>query len=411
MLPRQRIHWPTVFQLLLSGLGLMLFLASTFGLLVAGILAKFGGGLGRIDPLPLFTYAWMSLVVSLLLLPSLVYALLRLFGREGRSWKLPHHFLIAAIALIAWPALILAGQAVSVRPTISWLVLPPIQALAVVIPLWFLIELGRRGLRAGSPQRQWGVLSVGLLITPTLTLIVESVLLLVLAVGAGLWLSQNPDALTGIQRLLERLANPNLNNESLLRILRPYLQQPVVIYAILALVAGVLPVIEELLKPLGVWGIASLRITPAEGFVAGLISGAAFALLETSGALRGMSSATWAATVIGRTGTGLLHTITAGLTGWGLALAWSKAAYLRLAGIFLLSFALHAAWNTLAIFMGAYATFNAPAVQANSILGWISSASPYALGVLAVTMLLILIGVNSKLRREGRVASREQAFE
>ncbi len=404
----QRVHLPSILQLLISGFGLIFFLTSTVGLFIAGIFARFGGGLAGASSLPFFTLGWTSLAVCLLLLPSLVYALLRLFGRDDAlpGWKLPNSFRASLIALALWPVLLLIGQAVSTRYAINWIFLPPIQVLVVMIPLWFLVELGRRGLPGGSPQRRWGVLSVGLVITPTLAVIVEIALLIVLFAAWVVWLVQNPQALNEVNRLAQRLALSPQDSETILRILRPYLQRPVVIYALLAILAGVVPLIEELLKPLGVWGVASLRLTPAEGFVAGLISGAAFAMMETSGVLGQQGAGTWAGTVIARSGTGLLHTVTAGLTGWGLALAWSKGAYLRLAGLFLLAFSLHAAWNTLGIFMGVFANFRGPGFSNFSLtLGRINLISPYALGVLAVTMLLILIGTNRSLKK---VESREQ---
>ncbi len=408
MTPNQRVHLPSVLQLLISGVGLTFFLASTAGLFAAGAIARFGSGLAGADSLSLFMLGWMSLAVCLLLLPSLVYAILRLFGRGDVSlgWKLPGSFHSALIALALWPVLLVIGQVISTRSDINWLLLPPLQALAVIIPLWFLVELGRRGLPSGSPQRQWGILSVGLVITPTLAMLVEIVLMIALFAIWIIWLVQNPAVYNDINRLAQRLTLTPVDSETILRILRPYLQRPVVIYAILGILAGLVPLIEELIKPLGVWGIASLRLTPAEGFVAGLISGAAFALVETSGVLGQQGAGTWAATVIARSGTGLLHTVTAGLTGWGLALAWSKGAYLRLAGIFLLAVSLHATWNTLGVLMGVFADFQSPGVATAPILGYLSAASPYALGVLAVTMLLILIGTNRRIR-EWRVENRE----
>ena len=398
----QPVHLPSLLQLALSGLGLFFFMASTAGLFIAGLFTVSGStGLRGANALSLFTLGWMSLTICLLLIPSIGYAILRLFGRDGVSWKLPDSFRMARFALIAWPVLLLAGQVISTRPSVDWLLLPPIQVLCVVIPLWFLVELGRRGLRGGSPQRQWGLLSFGIIVTPTLAMVLEIGLLLALGVAAVVWLMQQPQLTNELNRLAQRLSMSPTDNETILRIMRPYLQQPVVIYAMLALLAGIIPLLEELLKPLGVWSIASLRITPAEGFVAGLISGAAFALIETSGVLGGPAvGSTWAGTVIARSGTGVLHTVTAGLSGWGLALAWSKGAYLRLAGIFLLAVTLHAIWNTLGVLMGVYAAFQAPGASQIPILGQISAAAPYALGILAVTMLGILISVNARLKRE-----------
>jgi len=55
-----------------------------------------------------------------------------------------------------------------------------------------------------------------------------------------------------------------------------YINNPFVLYTILALFSGFIPLVEEMLKPLAVWFLVSWRLSPSEGFTAGLISGLAF---------------------------------------------------------------------------------------------------------------------------------------
>jgi len=82
-----------------------------------------------------------------------------------------------------------------------------------------------------------------------------------------------------------------------------------------------IPLLEELLKPLAIWILVWRKLTPVEGFVAGLICGSAFGLIESIGNLASISGSDWIIVVLGRTGTGLLHTVATGLVGWGLASA------------------------------------------------------------------------------------------
>lgn len=393
----ERVRLSSVLQLVVSGFGLIFFLTGAAGMFLAGVLAKVSGGLvnsANADALSFFTFGWLSLAISLLLIPSLIYTLASLFGRGGVALRLPGGFRAASVAGLFWPLLLVAGQALAGRPALSWLLLPPVQVLSALIPLWWLVELGRRGLQGGSPQRRWGVLSFGLIVTPLLAIVLEILLLLGVVVLLLVWLNRQPQFLAELNRLAQRLAAAQMNPEATLRILRPYLQQPLVVYGLLAFVAGLIPLMEELFKPLGVWLVASRRITPQEGFVAGLLCGAAFALIETSGALAGPAGGSWLGTITGRAGTGLLHVVTAGLSGWGLALAWSKARYLQLGCIFLGVFALHAAWNTFGVLLSLYE-------GSAALLGRLHSAAPFVLGALAGTMLFILFGVNRKLSGEG----------
>jgi RsiW-degrading membrane proteinase PrsW (M82 family) len=159
---------------------------------------------------------------------------------------------------------------------------------------------------------------------------------------------------------------------------------------------GLIPLVEELLKPLALW-LLSPRLTPAEGFVAGLICGAAFALLETMGMLSAPVNDAWAGVVIGRLGTGLLHTVNTGLVGWGLAVAWSQERYMELGIIFLLAAGLHSIWNIFSILLGISPIFNLLGVD-SGLMARLGTAAPITLGVLILTLYLLLAGFNQRLR-------------
>jgi hypothetical protein len=53
--------------------------------------------------------------------------------------------------------------------------------------------------------------------------------------------------------------------------------------------------------------------------------------------------------MVARLGTSAIHILTAGLTGWGLVLAWRQGRFGRLALAYLGAVALHAAWNGMVI--------------------------------------------------------------
>ena len=100
------------------------------------------------------------------------------------------------------------------------------------------------------------------------------------------------------------------------------LQKPYVLLGLLAVTSLIVPFLEELLKPLALLVVANRNPTPSQGFVGGLICGAAFAFLETSGTLASGIDSGWVVLVLMRLGTGLLHITASGLVGLGLARAW-----------------------------------------------------------------------------------------
>jgi hypothetical protein len=402
MQPARKTHFPSVVQLVISGFGLLIFGGSAAGLFITALVSLMGNGFVVVDVFPLFSMAWTALAVSLLLIPSLIFALLRLMGREDRWRRIRKGLRVSSLFMLAWPLLVLLGHFLSTNNQLAIFLVPPIQVLAIAIPLWWFLELGRSGLRRNHSQRNWGVMSVALVVTPTVIILIELVLLIILGIAGIIWLSSQPQILEELNRVAQRLMNADLDPETTLRILRPYLQQPLVLYAIFAVASGFIPLIEELFKPLALWGLASRRFTPADGFVSGLICGAGFALIESLGMLSSAAvGMDWASSVTARLGTGLLHMVTAGIVGYGLASAWSRARYLRLGGIFFIAFVLHGIWNFFAILLGILPALEGPAIPANlTFLARLSAVAPVALVIMGIAMFLILIGANRRLRRD-----------
>jgi hypothetical protein len=154
--------------------------------------------------------------------------------------------------------------------------------------------------------------------------------------------------------------------------------------------------LEELFKPLGVWLMAGKKMTPSQGFTAGLICGATFGLLESLSTIYMVSGNNWVFTAVARIGTGLLHTFTAGLSGWALARTLQDNKYIRISLMYIGVVLLHGCWNLFAILMAV----NKMILPINSpLLDKLSNASSWVLVGLAVAMLVILVLVNTFLRR------------
>lgn len=142
-------------------------------------------------------------------------------------------------------------------------------------------------------------------------------------------LMQTPAALASPQRLLEAISAPAL------------------VIGLGLLVAVATPLIEEMVKSLGVPLVAQLRpVTRAQAFAFGLIAGAGFSLTEALFyGLVGLPHQ-WVAPVLTRAATVVIHGAATGLLG----IAWYEALQRR-TGRFLLyaaaGIALHGLWNTL----------------------------------------------------------------
>jgi len=397
------LHWPSVFQFglsLLAFITLFTFSASLAGL---GLLQIFDRSIFIYNTTPLLLMSAGVALSSILLLPSAWYALLRLTGRPAAAARrlgvivscLTRPAVLVIIVLLA----VLLGDFISRSETLDWVVLPFLHVLAVGLPVLLLASIGWRGLPSGSPQRAWGVFVSGLVLGPALTVVAELLAILLLVLGGIFYISLHPDLAQELMVLGEQIEQFQDTPDLSLPLVIPYLSQPSVLFVVFSFTAGLVPLIEELFKPIGVWLLAGRRLSPAEGFSAGVISGAGFALFENLAF--SSTGAEWTATVTLRMGTGLLHILTAGLTGWALALAWSHRRYLRLLVIFFCAVLLHSIWNGLAL------------VTAASFLtlpSWIDAVTLVTLatgGLVFITIIsfVILLRLNRALRKDENLFS------
>jgi len=396
--PRRATHIPSVFQLLLSGVGVLVCGLAALLLFASGLIGLTTSG-EKGNTSFLFSTAWVALLVFALLLPSIVYAIARLSGHPLSAIALKNRYVIAVAGLVIWPFLLVVGNNLSDSPEAS-IVLPFLQLFAIGLPLWWFLETGQRGLSTGSPQRTWGMASFSLLLSPLTALIIELIAMVVMAVLAFVIIGVHQPQLLDQLNYLMTQYRAGLDPSMAEQLSREALAQPGVIFCVLILFSGIAPMIEELIKPLALWVIAIRKPTPAQGFVCGLICGAAFALLESLGIASSSTGDAWLLNMLQRSGTGLLHITTCGLMGWGLASAWSQQKYLRSGLAFCGAVLLHGTWNAFGLLMG-FIPFLGPTISAQlPVAAWMSQVAPVALGILALVALFILLGLNRSLRKE-----------
>lgn len=385
----------TIAQLILSGLGMVFSFLGAAGLVVLGLT---GFSTAYAEPavqVPIFSLAWVCLLIGVLAIPSVVSSIQRLLQQE------PHFsgqssFRWANILIILWPLVLILGNSIASKPTVNWLFLPPLQIFAIGLPIFWLVSFARRNLPPTNQQREWGLINFSALLTMPLIMLVE-ILVMVALIGIGiLWLNSQPDLLNSLEQFARNIIMSQANPEEVFKLLSPYLQNPLVIFSTLAIISGIIPLIEELFKPLAMWVLSGRNLSPAEGFVSGAICGATFALIESLFYLSNPTPEGWAILTIGRAGTGLLHTTCTALVGWALALTWQQGKYLRLALMYLLAVLLHGVWNSLSILIGLSAALNH--VPANlQILSVISQIAPYGIGALVIGSITFLFASNRYL--------------
>lgn len=386
-------------MLVLSGTGVALSLMAGSGLFLAGLidLIQNPGDTGQLQGT--ISLAWTSIFIALILLPSAVLAIFRLVGKPLPRWRLPHAVMLANAGLCLVPILIVAGITAGLNQYTAAIVIPLLQLGTVALPLIWLLVMARRNLTQSSAQRDWGLASFSLMVTVPLIITIEAVLVAVIVIAAIIYLKyQSPALLQEFSETINRLMNTGADPEAVLRILRPYTGQPAVIYFLFAIMAGLIPLLEEIFKPLALWFFAGRPLTPREGLLGGMICGASFALFESLGSLVSIGADTWAAVAIGRIGTGILHVTASGLVGWGMAKAWSEGRYGSLAAAYLAAFGLHAMWNLSALMTGFRELAQASPVLVNQFNG-IVQASPFVMVMLACFMVSIILKANMDFQK------------
>ena len=291
---------------------------------------------------------------------------------------------------------ILAGYLLAGMAIVNWLVLPILTIPAIAIPLGVLLALGTRKLPFATRWQTWTVLGLSMTLGPILLFALEILLAIFLFIGVVVYVMSQPGLVFELQQISEQIMILGPPSEEAIELLAPFLTRPGVMVITLLYIAILVPAIEEIFKPIGVWLFAGKLDSQAQGFTLGALSGAGYALIETIG-VSGQQTGEWASLLASRIGTGLLHITPSALMGAAIVLAVRNRHYLRMLGTYLLAVFLHGSWNALAMLF----TFSTLAEQFDQpgSLGTFQPATISAMVVLAVGLFLILILTNRRLRK------------
>lgn len=399
---KNKNHIPSVLTLFVFGVAiiLMLTIAAIFG--IVSIMSLINGDA---DPAGQMIASGVFAFQAVLLVICGWFVLEKSRGREAADAPFKFPFALWQVAVILGFVFFGAifGGAITLTgiPLLGWLILPILSVLMITLPIWMFYGIGSNGIYPGARWRFFSILGLSMTIAPFIMFMLESVLLIFIVILASIYLAvSQPNLVNEISRIAQAVSNET-SPEAILSMVAPYITNPLVIGTAIGYISVLVPVIEELLKPLAVWLFARKIETPAQGFVLGMLSGAGFALFESLNASAD-GSTSWAVIVGARAGTSLLHMTTSGLMGWGIVTVFKEKKYLRFLGTLLSAVLLHGIWNACALGAGITAS--------GEFLGkpeWLINYTPALLCgllVMAVGIFAVLTASNRRLKKLALIA-------
>ena len=382
-------------------------LAAAFSLLVAlllAILAVLDDGTLRLAPLTILVSV-AALGVGLGL-PLAVAAWRSWQRRPSPALHLPPAGWLAMIFL----GLLALGQLL-LGTSVNILFLPPLHVAASLLPPLLIVAAITPAMqRAGAVLTRRNLvaqLAYGGLVATMLAIVLEVVVVLAIVALAGIGLALLPGGQESIQRLVFELQAGVLTADPLL-VLRSLLS-PGVVLGVGLLVAGVVPLLEEMIKSLGAGlnGVVQGRLTRAHAFTFGVIAGVGFSFAEALFYASQQLPHGWAGGVVLRGLTAVIHGASTGLfaLGWYEVIARRPARFWPYAagGV-----AIHALWNGLSgltVLAGLAAMDGSITLQAAGGVGAIVAVG--LLGVTWLAALAVLIYQTRRLSAELRNAGKD----
>ncbi len=253
-------------------------------------------------------------------------------------------YLLMPIFLVAAAA----GQLAFQRDILPYLLGPPAHIVASAFPVLAAVMLLRRLGRRVPSSASLGAFLVGTWLVPPLALVLELALLAPIIAVAAIGLMMSGEGQELIRQLQEQL--PLFTQEFSFEPDPQLLLRPWIVLPAAGFIAGIVPVVEEVLKTMALWRRVRERPTAALGFYLGGLTGAGYALFEAL--FLTSPGEQWLPTMIGRAGASLMHVFSAAIAGWGLGSALSTRRIwpaVRNLGAAVL---LHGLWNLTVVAVG-----------------------------------------------------------
>jgi len=394
-MPARKGKLPSVLLIVLSTLGILIGLLVAI-VSIAGIYWFSPGTPAQPEIISGVSTGLLALTLSILNFPTLITGVRKLSGKPlpQPSKQL---FKKSSILMIFWMLVLITGYFISKRDA-ETIFLAPLTIAGVLIPIWWLIELARMKLPRSTRLREWGTLSIGLTVAPSIIMLVEILLVVTGIFIASVVLGLQTDWSGQLPSLLDQARISGGEIDRLEELLFDLMKNPVLSTAVFLTVGLFIPLTEELFKPISTWFLFNRPLKESEGYSLGLISGGAFALLESAGMIIQINVQDWLPAVALRAVTGVLHIGLSGFVGYGLTRHLNTKQYGRGILYIFIATLLHGSWNTLALFSG-FSTMLLPETVTPGTSDIASVISVILMAVVFIGVLVINGLINSKLRR------------
>ena len=347
-----------------------------------------------VEPGMVISLALTGLVFLLIAFVSIVTTIQKITGNakihqisdhKASMWSIVELLLVFGLAA-------LAGLA---SPDVKPIILAILAVPGIAIPVLWLLRIGSRYQNSANPKRDSGILTFSIGISTPFIVLMEVLLFIFVMIVFASGLLGKPDFMDLFNTILNNPAILQNDPSSLFSEFQELMDLPNLMGWSLLVLAGIMPLVEELFKTLAVWLLKVRNPHPSESFRVGMISGAGFALFEGLLSVSSLQSspvefAEWAGLILGRFGGSFLHILAGGIIGLAIGKFWQNRRLGPLLLAYLSVWLLHAAWNALAIFGAVNPLISESQVQAI----W-----PYiGLVLLFVVMLFVFLRLMKKAR-------------
>jgi len=339
-----------------------------------------------------FVYGFEGLVIGVAAFFSILKFIQKPYADQSTSTRLTIWNLVLGGLITA--AVLLLGSWVNERASINWILLPVLTIPAVAMPIWILIKFGAQKLPLGPRWQVWSMLGLGMTLAPLIIIIFELAALIVIGILIVIYLAAQPDLASQMQQLAEQLGRLQPDSPEIINVIKPFLTKPITIILIFLYFSIIVPMLEELIKPLGVWLFNKQIESVAQGFAFGALCGAGYALSETFGVSGQVDQ--WSTLLLMRIGTGLLHVTASAIMGAGITAALRQRRYLFLLGSYMLSVLLHGSWNAAAIAYSFSISGFMDEIQSHS---WIKTGALFGMPLMSVILVSLLFFNNRRYRK------------
>jgi RsiW-degrading membrane proteinase PrsW (M82 family) len=260
--------------------------------------------------------------------------------RDSPQFDPPSVWLLAAAYILT----LILGQAIISLDLVPVLFFPPFHVAAAALPPFIILAFAGRTLKATRVSRREVALQLsgGAFLSTTLAFVAEIVIGGLFLLFAVIATALTPGGRAIIEELLVNLQDPawlqNPANVQEIILFPPVLFTAVLVFVVLA------PLIEEAAKLMPVTFFSYRRPAVAQIFIWGLASGAGFALVENLFNTL-IAVDIWAVVMLMRIGGTAMHCLATGLTAMGWQNLMQERRPWKLGGAYILSVAIHAAWN------------------------------------------------------------------